>query len=204
MANHTRRMRSALLASCLSAASLALLVACGGSGGGHSDGKGGTSDHVASIGTPSTGSGGGSSAKPSASSSDTGRPQLRMDTSPAEALRLDAAFYACLHDHGVPSGHKPGSGNMWFPGGGSDKYPAQYKACQSKQPLQPPEEDPAKNPNYADDFRADIKCLNDGGLGVHALSTLGDWTFNSSTPTMSEAQMYKLQRKCELQSYKMH
>ena len=202
MANHTRRMRSALLTGCLSAASLALLAACGSSGGAQSDGKGGTSDHVASITTPSTGSGGGSSAKPSASSSDGGRPQLRMDTSQAEVQRLDAVYFGCLHDHGVPSAHKPGSGNTWSPGGDATKYPAAYKACASKQPLQPPEEDPAKNPHYADDFRADIKCLNDGGLGVHALSTPGEWTFDSPTPTMSDAQEQKLQRKCELQSYK--
>ena len=200
MANHTRRMRSALLAGCLSAASLALLVACGGSGGGHSDGKGGTSDHVASIGTPSTGSGGGSSAT---SSSDAGRPQLRMDTSPAEAARLDAVYFGCLHDHGVPSGHKPGSGNAWSPSGDATKYPAQYKACESKLPLQPPEEDPAKNPHYADDFRAEIKCLNDGGLKVRALPDLQGWNYNGST-SMSEAQEDKLQRRCELQSYKMH
>ena len=197
-------MRSALLVSCLSAASLALLAACGSSGGAQSDGKGGTSDHVASITTPSTGSGGGSSAKPSASSSDGGRPQLRMDTSPAEQTRLTAVYNACLHDHGVPSGHKPGSGNMWFPGYDMTKYPAQYKACESKHPLQPPEEDPAKNPNYADDFRANIKCLNAGGLGVHALPNLEGWTWDSSTPTLGGAQTKARERRCELQSSKLH
>ena len=201
MANHTRRTRSALLASCLSAASLALLVACGGSGGGQSDGKGGTSDHVASIGTPSTGSGGGSSAKPSASSSDAGRPQLRLDTSDAEVLRLTEVYFDCLHDHGLPSGHKPGDGDAWFPnGGGPTKYPAIYRACQSKQPLQPPEEDPAKNPHYADDFRAFVACMNDHGLKIRPLSHLGDYDF-VGTPRFSQAQEDGITRTCTLKAY---
>ena len=200
MANHTRRTRSALLASCWSAASLALLAACGGSGGGHSGGKGGRSDHVASIGTPSTGSGGGSSATPSASSSDGGRPQLRLDTSDAETTRLTEVYFACLHDHGVPSAHKPGAGDAWFPGGSRTKYPAAYSACQSKLPLQPPQEDPAKNPHYADDFRAFITCMNDHGVKIRAVSANGDWNYDGTT-TVSQSQQDTIQHTCTLKAY---
>lgn len=194
LSKHTQRLRSALLTGCFSAAALCLLVACGGSGSGNS---GGTSDHVASIGGP--GKGGGPSASPS--SSDAGRPHLRMDSSDAEVLRLDSIWWDCLHEHGVPGGHKPGAGDIWYIGGKRTDYPAAYQACQSKEPVIPWQEDESRNPHYGDDFRASIKCQRDAGLMVHALPNYGE-DYDSSAVHLSTTQENRIVKRCILQSFK--
>ncbi|MDV7216798.1 hypothetical protein [Streptomyces prunicolor] len=132
---------------------------------------------------------------------DSGRPRLGLDTSEAEANRLEGICFGRPHGHGVPSGHKPSAGNTWLPRVSPDKHPAAVKACLSKKPLQPPEEDPAKNPHYADGFRAYIKCLNDGGLKAHALPDNAGWTFDGSAPTMSESAENNLERNCALEAF---
>ncbi|MET7487259.1 hypothetical protein [Streptomyces sp. NPDC005538] len=178
---------------------ISALVALTGCGGGKAK-----DDGVASINDPS---GSGASAKASADT-DSGRPQLRVDTSDEEATRLFAVWTACLHDKGVPGAHKPGAGNTWFIDGPATKYPAQYKACLSKQPLQPPEEDPDKNPHYVDDFRAWVKCMNDKGMKVHMIPDHSagrdafSWTYNEGyVPTVSEAEGYKIQDDCKRKAF---
>ncbi|MEV6543788.1 hypothetical protein [Streptomyces sp. NPDC051665] len=190
----THRTRAAALAGLGTAAALSVLVACGGGSGGGgntaSKGKG-----VASIARPSAGG----SATPGADS-DAGRPQLRLDTSPAEQERLTGVYLDCLRDHGVPGGHKPGS-SQWFPGGSPDGNATAYKACLPKKPLQPPELDPAKNPHYLDDFRAYVRCLNAGGLKVRGLSDGSGWNYDG-TPTLSQSEQDALDRRCTLKAYR--
>ncbi|MGH1554179.1 hypothetical protein ACRAWF_26245 [Streptomyces sp. L7] len=99
-----------------------------------------------------------------------------------------------------PGGHKPGTDKISVDGD-IKKYPDAYKACTSKWPLQPPELDPAKNPHYMDDYRAYIRCLNDGGLKVKALPDGGGWNYDGQ-PTMTDAQQHKLDRDCQLKAYK--
>ncbi|MCX4903714.1 hypothetical protein [Streptomyces sp. NBC_00878] len=195
MSNLIHRRRSAVLAGVGTAAALSLLAACGGGSGG--DGNTSSEDKgVASLDSPSAG-GGSSTASADA---DAGRPQLRLDTSEAERARLTGIYFDCLHEKGVPGGRKPGASHF-SPAGDAAKYPAAYKACQSKNPLQPPEQDPAKNPHYADDYRDYIKCLNDGGLKVHALPDNAGWTYDSSVPTMSASAQDKLDRTCTLKAF---
>ncbi|MFK4105120.1 hypothetical protein ACI2L1_34655 [Streptomyces sp. NPDC019531] len=183
---------------------MSALVALTGCGGGGSGGGEANDDGVASINDPS---GSGASAKATADA-DSGRPQLRLDTSDEEATRLFAVWTACLHDKGVPGGHKPGAGDTWFVSEPAAKYPAQYKACQSKQPLQPPELVPSTNPHYVDDFRAWVKCMNDKGMKVHMIpdhsAGTDDYSFTYDegyVPTISEAEENKIQGNCQREAF---
>ncbi|WP_043671645.1 hypothetical protein [Streptomyces xylophagus] len=191
MSNLTHRRRSAALTGLGAAAALALLAACGG---GHTESKDKQDKGVASIVTPSASG----SPTPDASP-ESGRPQLRLDTSPAEEARLNGIYLNCLRDHGVPGGYKPGS-SQWFPGGGSTKDAA-YKACLSKKPLQPPELDPATNPHYLDDFREYVRCLNAGGLKVKGLPDGSGWNYDGPV-TLSESEQADLDRRCTLKAYR--
>ncbi|MGW0832352.1 hypothetical protein [Streptomyces prunicolor] len=195
MPNLTQRIRAAALTGLGTAAALSLLVACGDGSGG--DGNSAAKDTgVASIETPRT-----SGATASASAgAESGRPQLRLDTTDAERARLYQIWTNCLHDHGVPAGHKPGS-TEWSLSASTDKYPAALSACLSKRPIEPPEEDPAKNPHYMDDFRTYIKCLNDGGLKVTGLSDGSGWNYDG-TPTLSQSEQSALDRTCTLKAYR--
>ncbi|MFE9598804.1 hypothetical protein [Streptomyces hokutonensis] len=194
MSKLTRRTRSAVLAGLGAAAALSLLVACGGSGG-----HGGTASKdkdVVSINSPSAS---GASASASAAA-ESGRPRLRVDTTDAERTRLYQIWTDCLHDHGVPAGHKPGS-TAWSIAGDITKYPAATTACLPKRPIEPPEEDPAKNPHYMDDFRTYIKCLNDGGLKVKGLSDGSGWNYDGES-SLTQAQESRLDHDCEVKAYK--
>jgi hypothetical protein len=194
MSKLTHRSRSAVLAGLGAAAALSLLVACGGSdSGGDSASKG---KGVASIDSPSAS---GASASASAAK-ESGRPQLRVDSTDEERTRLYQIWTDCLHDHGVPAGHKPGS-TAWSLAASPDKYPAAVSACVSKRPIEPPEEDPATNPHYMDDFRTYIKCLNDGGLKVKGLADGSGWNFDGPS-SLTEAQRSKLDKDCEVKAYK--
>ncbi|WP_405975118.1 hypothetical protein OG496_45935 [Streptomyces sp. NBC_00988] len=192
MSRLTHRRRSAVLAGAGAAAALCLLAACGGGGGGTA-----SDDHgVASVAGPAAKGG---SARPDADD-DSGRPQLRLDTSQQERDRLTFVYFDCLRDHGVPGGHKPGS-SQWFPGGSATRNAAAYKACLVKKPLQPPELDPAKNPHYLDDFRTYIRCLNDGGLKVKGLADGSGWNYDGAS-ALTPAQQDRLDHDCELKAYK--
>lgn len=190
MSNLTPRRRSAALAGLGTAAALSLLAACGGDGHTESKDKG-----VASITRPSVSR----SPTPDASS-ESGRPQLRLDTSPAEQERLTGIYLNCLRDHGVPGGYKPGS-RQWYPGGSPGRNSAARKACLPELPLQPPELNPATNPHYLDDFREYIRCLNAGGLKVKGLPDGSGWNYDGPL-TLSESEQADLDRRCTLKAYR--
>ncbi|MFJ5303616.1 hypothetical protein [Streptomyces sp. NPDC088350] len=193
MSNLTHRRRSAALTGLGAAAALALLAACGG---GHTESKDKQDKGVASITTASASG----SPTPDASS-EAGRPQLRLDTSPAEEARLNGIYLDCLRDHGVPGGYKPGS-SQWYPGGGGrGRDSAARRACLPKLPLQPPELDPARNPHYLDDFREYIRCLNAGGLKVKGLPDGSGWNYDGPL-TLSDSEQADLDRHCTLKAYR--
>lgn len=172
---------------------LPFLAACGGGSGG--DGNTASQDKgVASIAKPSA-----SGSQTPDASSESGRPQLRLDTSPAEEARLRGIYFDCLRDHGVEGGYKSGS-SQWYPSGSSDENPAAVKACLPKLPLQAPELDPVKNPKYLDGFREYIRCLNAGGLKVKGQSDGSGWSYDG-TPTMSQSDQETLDGQCKLEAY---
>ncbi|MFI6434340.1 hypothetical protein [Streptomyces sp. NPDC050759] len=126
---------------------LVVLTACGGGGtGGDADKD--LQGEVASLTTPAAGGG---SASPSADP-DAGRPQIRLDSTQDEINRLFEAWTACLEEHGAEKKYK------------TDPNSPGVKACKGKEPLDPPELDPAKNPDYDDDVRIMVKCMNEHGI----------------------------------------
>ncbi|MCX4903713.1 hypothetical protein [Streptomyces sp. NBC_00878] len=197
----TRAARSTAVLGTGTLVALSLLTACGGGTGGSGGGSGASDDDgVASIASPSTGTSPSGASPSTGTDPDTGRPQLRLDTSDAETARLNQIFFRCLYEQGVPGGTKPGSTGISV-NADIRKYPAAYKACKSKWPLQPPELDQAKNPHYMDDYREYIRCLNAGGLKVKALPDGGGWNYDGESD-LTEAQQHKLDRDCELKAYK--
>ncbi|MFJ9425600.1 hypothetical protein [Streptomyces sp. NPDC101249] len=125
------------------AVGLAVLSGCGGG----DPGQDGERD-VASISTPATG--GGSlrgSTDPAA-----GRPQIRLDSTREEINRMYDAWVACLEDHGVRKSDR------------ATENTAGKRACAGKEPLDPPELDPARNPDYSDDVRTMVACMNAHGV----------------------------------------
>jgi hypothetical protein len=145
------------------------------------------------------------SSAPSASASPggTSRPQLRLDTSDAEKDRLFTAYDDCLVAHGVkvnpvdqagPAGNGPG---RRLDQSGEPK--SAYVACQDKLPLQPPELDADKNPNYAAQWNDNVKCLRAHGLMVH-VTVPGEWTWDSSDSVVpgNESQ---IEHACLLEAF---
>ncbi|MFI6338751.1 hypothetical protein [Streptomyces sp. NPDC050535] len=129
---------------------------------------------------------------------DAGRPQLRLDTSEEEETRLFNVWSACIHDHGVPMQAIVKDGKD-VPEQSQRAYPAAAKACISKLPLGPPELDRAKNPNYMDDFRAEIACLHRAGVKVEPNADGEGYTWPSgevNVPNLSE-----LQKRCRIEAF---
>ncbi len=83
------------------------------------------------------------------------------------------------------------------------EYPAEFKACASKKPVDPPELDPAKNPNYLDDYRSWIKCMNDKGLAAEGVPDGGGWRYADRPgrvrPHSKEAG--KIADGCEIEAF---
>jgi hypothetical protein len=130
---------------------------------------------------------------------DSGRPQLRLDGSEEEHRKLNNAWASCLQDHGVKTYTKGSAGAEWiFPGVNASDFPASAKVCASKQPLQPVETDPKKNPHYADDFREWIRCMNSKGLKVVGLPDNAGWNYAS---TNQPANSDEIESSCQLEAF---
>lgn len=185
--------RGAPAALCLLA--LTALSGCGGGGGG------GAAPDVASLPSSSapvasspTGSGSGSAAGSGAGATPTGtaagrsgRPQERLDDTPAEREALIHAWDECLAAHGArwTTGR---AGVAGAPKQIADPVPvAASAACEDKLPLGPPELDPNLNPRYRDDMLAEISCLRAHGVMVHLTADTSvdpnglGWTYDSGT-----------------------
>lgn len=182
------------------------LTGCGGSGGSGDSGGSGKKDEVASLEEGAK--------KPSASASassadaDEGRPRLRVDSTEDEVRALYNAYYSCLKQHGGKveqvTGSKSG-GEYVLTGPEDEQQPAEaVKACENKNPLPAPETDPQQNPNYAEDFRAWVTCINDRGLPVKALPDGSGWNYDSSVSEEEKgsARAEKIIRDCEIEAFK--
>ncbi|MEV1069359.1 hypothetical protein [Streptomyces sp. NPDC050263] len=170
---------------------LAALSACGG--------KSDSGAAVASVDGTGTGTAvpsGTEGAKTAAP--DAGRPQLRLDTSQEEEARLFNVWSACIQDHGVPMQSIVKDGKQ-VPVNSDPAYPAASKACLPKLPLDPPELDRAKNPDYMDDFRAEIACLHEAGVKVEPMADGEGYSWPSGgvdVPNLPE-----LQQRCLIEAF---
>lgn len=121
-----------------------------------------------------------SSAQPGASAAV--RPQLRLDTTDAERWRMNQIWWSCLKDAGAPvmvmpvkssqgrniPGYEPGDVIPSSTGylDTDPKFTEPRKKCIGKEPLEPAELDPKRNPHYADDYKNEIDCMRQAGLTV--------------------------------------
>ena len=144
-------------------------------------------------------SGPASSTSPSADP-DGQRPQLRVDSSEEDRIRLNNIWTSCLRDQGVPTYQK---GKWLFPGNDKDDFKAEFKTCQSKQPRQPASEDPARNPHYAKDNRNWIKCINRDSPVIKIRETPDGWTYvkDYGANDAREAAFERTVRACELEAF---
>lgn len=185
------------------------LSACGSEGGDASD----TGD-VASIAAPSAGAS-------SAAAAGQGRPQQRLDSTDEEVHQLRQVWYQCMKDHGGKFtvitkddvARNPNKGIKDYEIGSLVPQGEQYKdgpgwteprrACVSKEPLAPPELDPATNPTYADDWKEFIDCLRAGGLKITPIKTAEgkDDVNMAGNGNVPDAEITKIYKTCELKAF---
>jgi len=141
-------------------------------------------------------------AKASPAASTAARPQLRLDSSEEEANRLWETYKECLVKNGVKTNTERAGAVGAGPGlvlDDSGEPKAAYTACAGKLPQQPPELDEDKNPNYAQQWNDNVKCLRAHGLMVHVTNP-GEWTYDSSdTPTPDN--LAELENACLLEAF---
>lgn len=211
MTIHKRSAHRRGAAGALGAAVLLLaLAACGGSGGGDGGGSGGTKAEsggrgdVASIEKPE-GKGAEKDGAPApkrtrsdGTTTDKGRPQLRLDTSDEESNRLWQRYMRCLKDNGVEMLEINGALAI------ADQYgkepAAAYKKCEVKMPLQPPELDEDKNPRYREQWSAQVRCMQKRGMKIK--ETPDGWTYTSSDgPGVPESEQKTIERECQKEAF---
>ncbi|WP_329183402.1 hypothetical protein [Actinacidiphila glaucinigra] len=127
------------------------------------------------------------------------RPQLRLDDSDVDRDRYWRAYATCLKEHG----HKMASARGPYVIDGSDNSPtarAAMKTCANKLPRQPPELDPERNPHYAENWRANIKCLNAKGLKVVSLPDNSGWNYAGHN-TMGYDEQVKVEKECTMEAF---
>ncbi|MGW2211915.1 hypothetical protein [Streptomyces sp. NPDC001781] len=187
----------------LSCAVLTVTLITGCSSGGDAESK---KDGVVSV-TESVGDAeGGVTGSPVAEDSDSGRPQIRLDTTQIEEVRMYQGYLRCLKDHGVPIPSKGSKmpeadpGTLWFPGiDVAKERPEAEKACLGKRPLPPPELDPKKNPDYMDDYSKWIACDNRRGLKVNPLPDGGGWNYKPGVTQPRNAE--QIDNECMIEAF---
>ncbi|MEV8129077.1 hypothetical protein AB0P07_34390 [Streptomyces sp. NPDC085944] len=186
----------------LCGAVLALTLITGCSSGGDAESE---KDGVASVTEPG-GAKGGAAKRPETDDSDSGRPQIRLDTTQVEEIRMYQGYLHCLKDHGVPISSKGSKmpeadpGSLWFPSiNVAEERPEAEKACLGKRPLPPPELDPKKNPDYMDDYSKWIACDNRRGLKVNPLPDGGGWNYKPGATQPRNAD--EIDKECMIEAF---
>ncbi|WP_147432966.1 hypothetical protein [Catellatospora citrea] len=183
---------------------LAVLAACTAALAACDSPQAATGDQeVATLSTPAAG-------QPSAAGNpEAGRPQLRLDMTKEEQDRLWMTYKLCLRDHGVKvnqertdavAAHGEDPGLILDLSSGEPK--AAYVACEKKLPLQPPELDPDRNPQYAEQWNEHVECLRRHGIMLHVTSP-GNAEFddNAKDPGLSFDQEVKVEKDCTMEAF---
>jgi hypothetical protein len=152
-----------------------------------------SSDRVATIAGASSGP---SAATPSAQEGV----MLRIDMTDDERQAVDRAWYACLGTNGVRMAEKlPG---VQVPAQTEKQAPAGYRACKAKEPYLDPLLDKTRNPQYADQFRAWLACMNSQGVEVSGSPDDEFLDFGKRAPGIDSKKYLQIYRQCEMASYK--
>jgi hypothetical protein len=160
-----------------------------------------TGTGVASIAPPVASK---SASTGSKESVDSRRPRVRLDSTAEEVTILYNTWAVCLKNNGTAVYSKTGQVGAedlaaMFPKG--EIKPAARKACESKLPVQPPELDKKTNPNYLDEFRDQITCMNAKGANVKALPDGEGWTYARSTGNLSPQKLDRVERDCIVEAF---
>jgi hypothetical protein len=182
--------RGALLGAALFG--VGLTAGCGG--GEPADSGGAKSDQVASISGAAT---------PAAAQSGGGQEgvMLRVDMTEADRQAVWRTYYACLETNGVRMMQKQKAGEK-IPAQEEREAPAGYRACTAKKPYLDPLVDKTKNPQYADQFRAWLRCMNSRGIEVSGSPDDEFLNFGKRAPGIDSAKYLDIYRQCEVASYK--
>lgn len=168
-------------------AGLSGLAGCGGGGGADP-----AAPRVASVSRAAVAE---SSTAPAAHG-----PQARLDTTDAEKDAWARAYSQCLVDQGwVLTDRQKETLRIKGVLEWSKAPAAAQTACVSKKPtFVPPEMDPAKNPNYRQQWHEDVECLKRKGMPIR--ETEDGWTYTSSDAVIP-ANSEQLQRDCDLEAF---
>ena len=126
--------------------------------------------------------------------------QLRLDTTEKESARLWDVYQDCLYANGVKELPKDSGPSVRMGSGKraldlkSGEPKSAYAACKAKEPLEPVELDPDRNPNFAAQWQDNVRCLRKNGLMVHVTEP-GSWTYDSSHGDLPENQE-ELEKQC--------
>lgn len=181
----------------------AILLLAGCSGNGQE-----SASAVASIPTATSQASTSNAAQPPASADlESKRPQFRVDTTEAEKARLISVWGACLKRQGVPT-YEKGDAEARFILTEADPadYPKQFKACAGKEPLYPAAMDPARNPNYNDDMRNWVKCINRESPTIKAIGTddgprvKDASTYNNASDVVRQ-KYDEVERNCQYEAF---
>lgn len=147
------------------------------------------------------------SAGPAASSSGADR-QLPLGATKQEIDRVYEAYYACWTQHGVPSAPGENGGPLLSYKMDTKKYQPAVDACADKEPLGAPELDPQQNPNFADDLREQLKCIQSHGLSMEIRQAGTDnaslWVAPETKANLEKANSdagREIQRQCEISAF---
>ena len=185
--------RHNVLRGVLLCAALLGLCAAAGCGDQPERSAGGKSDQVATIA--------GASAAPSSApqSAQQEGVMLRIDMTEEEIKAVNDTYYACLKANGVRMFNKMGTD---VPAQDEKQAPAGYRACKAKEPYIDPLIDKTKNPNYADQFRKWLACMNDNGVEVSGNPGDEFLNFGKRAPGIDGKKYVQIYRQCEMASYK--
>ncbi|MFD0746059.1 hypothetical protein ACFQ1L_32600 [Phytohabitans flavus] len=130
---------------------------------------------------------------------------MRLDSTDEEENAMWEAYRICLHDHGVKENKDraaavgPGHGLILDQSGEPKEA---YVACANKLPLQPPELDPDKNPNYVSQWNDYVQCLRGRGMKVHALPDGSGWTWDDGvTSSPPQDVQIKAEKECTMEIF---
>lgn len=174
------------------------LPACGGTGGTDAAGP---APSVASLATdPAPGEVGtaASTAADPAPAPDR-RPQLRLDDSPEDVERKQRPYLLCLKEHGHRMLTSRGPLSLDQTDDSATAKAAQ-KACAGVLWRIPPELDPERNPDFADDFRAQLTCLNARGVPVTKVDEEGSYTYTGQS-NLGAAEREQVEKDCEREAF---
>ena len=133
--------------------------------------------------------------------------QLPLGATEEESDRAYRAYYACWEQHGVPSHPAPnGGGPLLTWKQNPKKYQPAVDACADKEPLNPPELDPAQNPDYADDMRAQKACMEGHGIQMEIRGTGKDaslWAVDTKAnlAKANSDEGMQFYRECEISAF---